>query len=236
MLLLVTKGLGTLLRYNPRNVGRMVQPRALGRIPDTPRAGFVWAADNDCFNGFHQGRYERMLDAVKGVPACLFVTSPDVVGDSRETLRLFGLWSGRVAETGPVGLVAQDGLTVQATPWDEIQTLFIGGTTEWKLGEEAALLVKEAKDRGKWVHMGRVNTWRRLEYAKALGVDSVDGTKLSWFSDTYLNDFAELAAAPDQMLIPMWPGANSWSDLDDDSREEYLMEWNNHAAGVARDD
>lgn len=179
----------------------MVQPRALGRIPDTPRAGFLWAADNDCYNGFHVGRYEGMLDAIKGTPACLFVTSPDVVGDSGETLRLFRTWHRRVSEAGPVGLVAQDGLTPETTPWTDIASLFIGGTTEWKLGEEAALLVKEAKERGKWVHMGRVNSWRRVEYAKAIGVDSIDGTQLSWFSDTYIDRFAEMGSAPTQGIL-----------------------------------
>lgn len=200
-MLLITKGLGSLIQYSPRNVGRMVQPRALGRIADTPRAGFLWAADNDCFNGFHQYRFERMLDAVSGVPGCLFITCPDVVGDARQTLGMFNVWSGRVAEAGPVGLVAQDGLTVEDTPWSQFQTLFIGGTTEWKLGEEARMLMKEAQAQGKWVHMGRVNSWRRVEYAKACGVDSIDGTQLSWFSDTYIDKFAAMAAAPRQEFL-----------------------------------
>jgi hypothetical protein len=36
--------------------------------------------------------------------------------------------------------------------------------------------VRICKERGKHVHMGRVNTLRRLRYAEAIGVDSVDGT------------------------------------------------------------
>lgn len=201
MLLLITKGLPSLLRYSPRNVGRMVQPRALGRIPDTPRAGFLWAADNDCYQGFHQYRYERMLDAVAGVPGCLFITSPDVVGDSHQTMELFDRWHRKVSEAGPVGLVGQDGLHPADVPWNYIKALFIGGTTEWKLGEEARFLIKEAKERGKWVHMGRVNSWRRVEYALACEVDSIDGTQLSWFSDTYIDRFAEMAIAPRQGLL-----------------------------------
>lgn len=198
MLLLITKGLGSLLRYSPRNVGRMIQPRALGRIPDTPRAGFLWAADNDAYSGFHQARYERMLEAITGVPACLFITCPDVVGNSSQTIGLFSMWHQRVREVGPVALVAQDGLTPTATPWADIDSLFIGGTTEWKLGEEAHLICKEAKERGKWLHMGRVNSWQRVEYAKSIGVDSIDGTQLSWFSDTYIPRFAEMADGPIQ--------------------------------------
>lgn len=201
MLLLITKGLATLLKYSPRNIGRMVQPRALGRIPDTPRAGYLWAADNDCFQGFHQTRYLKMLSHVADVPGCLFITVPDVVGDSEATMKLFREWGETVAKVGPVGLVGQDGLTPQQVPWNDIQTLFIGGTTEWKLSEDAQLLMKEARERGKWVHMGRVNSWRRVEYAKACGVDSIDGTQLSWFSDTYIDKFAEMAASPTQGLL-----------------------------------
>lgn len=201
MLLLITKGLANLLQYDPRNIGRMVQPRALGRIADTPRAGFLWAADNDCFQGFHQTRYLKMLSQVADIPGCLFVTVPDVVGDSEATMMLFREWHETVAKVGPVGLVGQDGLTSGQVPWNDIQTLFIGGTTEWKLGEDARLLMKEAHERGKWVHMGRVNSWRRVEYAKACQVDSIDGTQLSWFSDTYIDRFAEMAGSPRQGLL-----------------------------------
>jgi hypothetical protein len=50
--------------------------------------------------------------------------------------------------------------------------------TEWKTGPDAQALVAEAKRRGKWVHMGRVNSQKRYEYARAIGCDSVDGTFL----------------------------------------------------------
>jgi len=39
-------------------------------------------------------------------------------------------------------------------------------------------LVREAKRRGKWVHMGRVNSLKRLQYATSIGCDSADGTYL----------------------------------------------------------
>lgn len=50
--------------------------------------------------------------------------------------------------------------------------------TEWKLGRAAALLTQEAKRRGKPVHMGRVNSRRRLRYAASIGCDTADGTYL----------------------------------------------------------
>jgi hypothetical protein len=37
-----------------------------------------------------------------------------------------------------------------------------------------------------WVHMGRVNSWRRYSYAAGLGIDSVDGTLLAHGPDLHL--------------------------------------------------
>ena len=44
----------------------------------------------------------------------------------------------------------------------------------------------EAKARLKWVHMGRVNSLRRLRYASAIGCDSADGTYLRFGPDVNL--------------------------------------------------
>lgn len=65
-------------------------------------------------------------------------------------------------------------------PWGEFDVLFIGGSTEWKLGAAVRGLVAEAKARGKGVHMGRVNSLKRFRYAEAIGCDSVDGTFLTF--------------------------------------------------------
>lgn len=200
MLLLVSKAHETLTRYRYPHVGRLCGPRNYHRMGDTVRAGYVWAADNDAFSGFDPGRYMTMLDALEGTPGCLFVVAPDVVGDAEATFTLYLKWAGEILGRNlPLGFVGQDGATVADVPWNGISALFVGGSTEWKLGDAAAVLVKEAKDRGKWVHMGRVNSWRRLEYAKSLGVDSVDGTQLSWFTDTFLEQWSEYAKAPAQL-------------------------------------
>ncbi len=49
--------------------------------------------------------------------------------------------------------------------------------------------------------MGRVNTQQRMRYAKAVRVDSIDGTSLSWFRDTYLPNTLIHAAQPPQMIL-----------------------------------
>jgi EAL domain-containing protein (putative c-di-GMP-specific phosphodiesterase class I) len=92
-------------------------------------------------------------------------------------------------------------------PWTQFDVLFVGGTTEWKLGLEARGLVAEAKRRGKHVHMGRVNSEKRLRYAAAIGCDSADGTCLTRGPDVNLPKvLAWLRAVNEQPpLIPSTP-------------------------------
>lgn len=63
---------------------------------------------------------------------------------------------------------------------------FIGGSDGWKLGPHARALTAEAKRRGKWVHMGRVNSLKRFRYAESIGCDSCDGTYLRFGPDKNL--------------------------------------------------
>jgi hypothetical protein len=117
--------------------------------------------------------------------------------------------------------------------WDDFDVLFLGGSaecvpcgwvrpvaqaretdrcphchakvTEWKLGQLARDLVAEAKQRGKWVHMGRVNSLKRYRYAKLIGCDSADGTFV--------------AVAPDVNL----PIALGWSDAVEATRPQATL-------------
>ena len=83
----------------------------------------------------------------------------------------------------PVAIVAQDAGENLAYPWDDFDCLFIGGKRdeanpdgEWKLSTGATELVQRARSQGKWVHMGRVNSLKRMERARAMGCHSADGT------------------------------------------------------------
>jgi EAL domain-containing protein (putative c-di-GMP-specific phosphodiesterase class I) len=78
----------------------------------------------------------------------------------------------------PAAFVAQDGIEKTEIPWDAFDVLFIGGSTDFKLGQIVRDVVSMAKEKGKWVHMGRVNSQKRLEYATGIGCDSADGTYL----------------------------------------------------------
>jgi cobyric acid synthase len=113
-----------------------------------------------------------------------------VVGDAAATLERSAPHLPRIRDLGyPAALVAQDGLELLEVPWRSFDALFIGGTTEWKLGEHVAPLVAEAKARGMHVHMGRVNSRKRWRIAKALGCDTADGTFLAFAPRTNIPRF-----------------------------------------------
>jgi hypothetical protein len=46
-------------------------------------------------------------------------------------------------------------------------------------------LIESARKAGKYVHVGRVNTRRRLRYFQLAGAHSVDGNALKFFDDNY---------------------------------------------------
>lgn len=186
-----------------------MQPRrSFGSIAATARAGIPWAADNDAYGGFgddEAARFERMLAAIARLPGCLFVTAPDVVGDAAATARHFEIWAPRMARYGvPIAYVLQDGAT--SAPWDRIAAVFVGGTDRFKLSPDAAALVDEAKRRGKWAHLGRVNSRKRTLYAKAIGCDSIDGTGTSIAPDTNIPlalGWVREAAPPASWQLPL---------------------------------
>jgi hypothetical protein len=143
-----------------------------------------WAADNGAFAGFNEQKFLRMLDRIGGKKGCLFVVAPDVVTNARATLELFHAWHREIAARGlPVAFVAQDGQEALPVPWKRIDALFVGGSTEWKLSEHARALCRKAKAKGKWVHMGRVNTRKRMQLACSWNCDSVDGSGFSRWPD-----------------------------------------------------
>lgn len=146
------------------------------------RIGKMFAIDNGAFAGFNPKSFLALLQReTPNRGLCRFVAVPDVVASAIRTLEVFEHWAPALQEW-PLALVAQDGQETLPIPWDRIAAIFIGGSTDWKLGPYAASCIKAAKAIGKWVHVGRVNTPARYEYFEALGADSIDGTGLSRYS------------------------------------------------------
>lgn len=182
-------------------IERIVNNPHIGAIitPDSDRPALYnlshfrhWGADNGCFSStsrFDDIRYMYWLLSLRSFASnCLFATAPDVVGNHGKTWERSKPWLGAIRVLGfPAAFVAQDGFDGdQGVDWAMIDVLFVGGTTSYKLGDQARQAIRKAQDLGKKVHVGRVNSKRRVEIFNSLKVDSIDGTFLIFGPDTNL--------------------------------------------------
>jgi hypothetical protein len=152
--------------------------------------GFPYALDNGAWSAFTQGRpFDEVAFAkalrVMGAGADWSVV-PDIVAGGRASLDLSLRWLRRVLDETPVAMLAvQDGMqTADVCGFVGPRVgLFVGGSTAWKLStmSDWAILGRE---RGAWVHVGRVNTARRISACQVAGVTSFDGTSVSRFAKT----------------------------------------------------
>ena len=153
---------------------------------------------------FSAEKFRAMIKKVASNPELAgktqFVVAPDVVGDWEGTLERSKPWLSEIRKSGlPVAFAAQDGIEKHPDkiPWDDFDVLFIGGSTAWKLGfnpidgvfrptdsqlrqsgynHDFTKMLREAKARGKRIHMGRVNSWKRAEMANyGMQLDTMDG-------------------------------------------------------------
>jgi len=176
-----------------RNLGFMTSPR----IGQLPFQGEWWALDNGCYSdpgGFSIQRYLGFIQRLAPFrETCLFVTAPDVPFDAEGTVARWQEYGAGVRALGfPVAFVTQDGMGIEDVPWGDCDALFVGGSTRWKLGHESTSLITHALQLLKWVHVGRVNSLKRLRAAQIAGAQSVDGTYLKFGPDTN------------------WPSLQSW--------------------------
>lgn len=144
------------------------------------RAGLPWAADNCAFGDkFDSARFLAWLPTMLPYHStCLFVACPDVVGDSAATMQRWQEWAPRLAGW-PLAFVCQDGQQPDEIP-PTCSTVFIGGTTEFKLSESATSCIRWAQTNGKAIHIGRCNWGRRYAHFRIMkGSEawSTDGTR-----------------------------------------------------------
>ena len=168
------------------DLGAMVTVSQGNRIPD----GVPIGIDNECFlhpERFGNGRAFLELIAQFDPGDVLFATAPDIVGNWDATLKRSQPWLDRIRSAGvPAAIVIQNDATATTLPWDAIDVVFIGGTTDWKLGPEVVDIVAAANEQNVRVHMGRVNSHKRLAYAAWIGCDTADGTFLAFGPDQNL--------------------------------------------------
>lgn len=163
-------------------IGCMTTPAQGNVIP----TGAYWAADNGRFGKGWPGADEWFhwlagQVARYGADKCLWALAPDVPFDAVGTLEESMEWLPRIRALGiPAAFAAQDGCDLLGVPWDDFDVLFLAGSTEWKISVTAERLSREAGERGKKVHMGRVNSRHRLGIAEWFGCDTADGTYLAF--------------------------------------------------------
>ena len=158
--------------------------------PTNPDAhGMPYAIDNGAWSAHRRGvpwEPEPFLELCHRAGARAdFVVLPDLVEGGRRSLRRSLAWLPFLLGTTRRLLIpVQDGLE----PSDlqclgDTVGLFVGGSTAWKLatlGRWGQL----AGARGCYLHVGRVNTARRIARCAAVGAQSFDGTSVTRYAVT----------------------------------------------------
>lgn len=167
--------------------GVLTSPRNGKSLSDAQFLGVPWAADNDAYAFWSRKQAYNPAPLLRALPrwtpfkdTCLFVVAPDILTNAKATLEVFWYWQPIIKAYGfPVAFVVQDGIEAYPPPWEYLDALFIGGTNKTKYSRHVAELVKEAKGRGKYVHVGRINSVHAIRYCQLIGADSFDGTNFT---------------------------------------------------------
>ena len=149
----------------PGSVGWMVSPLSWKNPPHY----MPYAIDNGAFTKWEPDMFLTILRKTVHLHAPIWIAVPDVVADAEATNRQWWKWNRRVAPFGRLAFVVQDGHEPQDVP-PEAFAVFVGGSTEFKLRRGS-----DFKGVAPWLHIGRVNTYGRLLWAKMIGADSIDG-------------------------------------------------------------
>jgi hypothetical protein len=161
--------------------------------PDRPefRPGFAAVAiDNGAWGAHQRGvpweprKWQALCECHGSIAA--WTVLPDVVMGGLRSLDLSLSWSEWALARVPKVLIAvQNGLTsCDVAPHLSGRVgIFVGGDTAWK---EASMPEwgRLAKAKQCWLHVGRVNSKRRIRLCAMAGADSVDGTSGARFADS----------------------------------------------------
>lgn len=152
--------------------------------------GMPYALDNGAWTAYQQGQAfdeEAFLRAVDKLGELAeWIVLPDIVEGGLASLDYSLRWMERLRGIPTRLLIAvQDGMQVEDVRCMLNPTvgIFVGGSTEWK---EATAVAwgSVARRRNCYLHVGRVNTVRRIRICAAAGASSIDGTSVSRFSKT----------------------------------------------------
>lgn len=178
--------------YHCKNVGRLLLPqyKNYGQVS-------IWhdftGIDNSAFTEWHPKKFsELLIEHQQCASRTKWVCLPDVVGDWKETLARAKIWIPYFHRLGyNAAYVLQDDQPVDEIPWDAITAVFLGGSTEFKLSQDALRLLTIAREREKLIHVGRCNSFKRIRhfYGK---MDSFDGLSYSKFRQAKIPNLLKL--------------------------------------------
>jgi len=164
----------------------LLSPAGCGLNP----VGFRYGLDNGAWSHYQQGTLfdEGAFDealVLRG-PEADWVAVPDVVCGGAASLEFSLRWLPRVSARAQLALIpVQDGMTTS-----ELRPLlgarvgiFVGGSERWK-EQNAWGWGQLAREVGCYLHVGRVNSQRRISICAAAGAHSFDGTSVSRFAVT----------------------------------------------------
>lgn len=150
--------------------------------------GFSHALDNGAWSAFCQQKpwdERAFCMALSKVGSTAdFTVAPDIVAGGMQSLDLSLKWLPRLLDsTSRVLIAVQDGMSAtDVEPYlSDRVGIFVGGSTEWKLSslpQWSRLSLRV----GSYLHVGRVNSARRIRLCALHSVHSVDGTSASRFA------------------------------------------------------
>ena len=150
--------------------------------------GFQYALDNGAWHAYCQGKLfdeKLFIKALRKMGRNAdWVVLPDIVTGGKKSLDLSLKWMRIVLDETNMCLIAvQDGMNT-----DDLSCsignrvgIFVGGSTSWKLSTMPlwGLLSKKI---GCWMHVGRVNSAKRILLCSLAGANSFDGTSVTRYS------------------------------------------------------
>lgn len=172
--------LGYLAGKYERKVGMMLSPATKWH---KAHSFLPYAIDNGIYADTMAGRtwtFEPFLKLLNKAKQSAvdpeFIVVPDVLFDAEQTKKQFAVYQRKLKTLGfnfRLAMAVQDGMDPSDVPSKDV-VAFIGGTTKFK-HQRTADFVAAGFD----VHVGRVNTLKRLIWASHMGCKSIDGS--GWF-------------------------------------------------------
>lgn len=133
-----------------------------------------------------------------------FAVCPDLVAQGLKSLDFSMGWRKDLPDDLLWYLAVQDGMEPQHVRpvIEKFAGLFVGGTSEWKMRSVPGW-AKLARETGRLLHVGRVNTLPRAFYvAEVCGADSFDGT--NW-QRSWAGPQIEQVVRGAQRALPFYP-------------------------------